>query len=229
MQEPGSGPGNCVPMSGPIRKRERGYMPMSNRSAVAQKTAIVNALKSQAKDQAVRQKTLVADAAQSELYSDDITGQVYKAYPVVLTEADFTKTANTVSTETTIGSYQVPNGIEYLFRAPKSNLDRNSPYLYGSIRDLTTSSATLTAGAFRIKVMDASQNDLKGQPFTGAISQINTADAIDWNKRLFFNCRKPIRAKAGDYILLTLNSASSWYISSPSTLVIQALELVAQT
>ena len=202
--------------------------PMPNRSAIATKQAVVNSLKVQAKDQALRQKTLVAEAAQSELYVDDITGQVYKAYPVVLTEADFTRTANTVSTETTIGSYQVPNGIEYLFRAPKSNLDRNSPYLYGSIADLTTSTATLTAGAFRMKVMDASQNDLKGQPFTGAVSQINTADAIDWNKRLFFNCRKPIRAKAGDYILLTLNSASSWHITA-STIVIQALELVAQT
>jgi hypothetical protein len=201
---------------------------MPNRSAIATKQAVVNSLKVQAKDQALRQKTLVAEAAQSELYVDDITGQVYKAYPVVLTEADFTRTANTVSTETTIGSYQVPNGIEYLFRAPKSNLDRNSPYLYGSIADLTTSTATLTAGAFRMKVMDASQNDLKGQPFTGAVSQINTADAIDWNKRLFFNCRKPIRAKAGDYILLTLNSASSWHITA-STIVIQALELVAQT
>lgn len=199
---------------------------MSNRAAIAQKQAISNQLKAQAKDQALRQKSLVADQAEAELFVDDITGEVFKAYPVVLTEADFTLSANTASTETDIGTKQVPNGIEYLFRAPTSNLDRNSPYLYGSLQ-ITNSTVELTAGAIRMKVKDASQNDLKGQPFTGAVSQVNEADAIDWNKRLFFNCRKPIRAKAGDYIVLTLNSATVWNKTS-STIVIQALELVKQ-
>lgn len=197
-----------------------------NRTAVAQKKAITNSMKSQAADQAVARKALVADQAESELFTDDITGEVYKAYPVVLTEGNFTKSANTASAETTVMSLQVPNGIEYLFRAPKSNLDRNSPYLYGSIMDKTTDTVKIN-GQVRMKVQDASLNDLKGQPFTGALSQINNADAIDWNKRLFFNCRKPIRAKAGDYITLTINSASLWSITT-SSITIQALQLVKQ-
>lgn len=200
-------------------------MPISTQAAIAQRRAIANQLRAKAKDSALTQKQLVAEQAEAELFVDDITGEVFKAYPVVLTEANFTIVGNTASTETTVGSMTVPNGIEYLFRAPKSNLDRNSPYLYGSFT-LTASTTKLTAGAVRIKVMDASQNDLKGQPFTGAVSQINNADAIDWNKRLFFNCRKPIRAKAGDYVLLTLNSSSAW--ATTSTIVIQALELVKQ-
>lgn len=198
----------------------------SNQAAIAQKQAISNQLKAQAKDQALRQKSLVADQAEAELFVDDITGEVFKAYPVVLTESDFTLSANTASTETDIAKLQVPNGVEYLFRAPTSNLDRNSPYLYGSLQ-ITNSTVELTAGAVRMKVKDASQNDLKGQPFTGAVSQINDADSVDWNKRLFFNCRKPIRAKAGDYIVITLNAALVWNKTS-STMVIQALELVKQ-
>jgi len=198
----------------------------SNQAAIAQKQAISNQLKAQAKDQALRQKSLVADQAEAELFVDDISGDVFKAYPVVLTESDFTLTANTASAETDIAKMQVPNGVEYLFRAPTSNLDRNSPYLYGSLQ-LTNATTELTAGAVRMKVKDASQNDLKGQPFTGAVSQINDADSVDWNKRLFFNCRKPIRAKAGDYIVITLNAALVWNKTS-STMVIQALELVKQ-
>lgn len=201
-------------------------MPISNRAKIAQSKAIRNSLRSEARDTALRQKALVADQAEQELFVDDITGEVFKAYPVVLTESDFTLTASTASAETTVASLSVPNGIEYLFRAPKSNLDRNSPYLYGSLQ-ITNSTVELTAGAVRMKVLDASQNDLKGQPFTGAASQINNADAIDWNKRLFFNCRKPIRAKAGDYVLITYNGATQWN-STSSTLVIQALELVKQ-
>jgi hypothetical protein len=200
---------------------------LSNKAQINAAQSIKNNLRAQAQDEALRQKALVADQAEGELYVDDITKAVYKAYPVVLTEADFTKSANTASAETTIMSLQVPNGVEYLFRAPKSNLDRNSPYLYGSINDKTTTTVELTAGAFRIKVMDASQNSLKGQPFTGAVSQVNNADAIDWNKRLFFNCRMPIRGKAGDYVLITLNSSSLWD-QTGSSITIQCLQLVVQ-
>lgn len=199
---------------------------MSNKARIAQSNAIKTGLRAQARDTALRQKALVADQAEQDLFVDDISGEVFKAYPVVLTEADFTLAANTVSAETTVATKSVPNGIEYLFRAPKSNLDRNSPYLYGSLQG-TATTVELTAGAVRMKVMDASQNDLKGQPFTGAVTQVNEADPMDWNKRLFFNCRKPIRAKAGDYILITLNSATVWNKTS-STFVIQALELVKQ-
>lgn len=201
-------------------------MVMTSKSAIAQKQAINASLKAQAQDSALRQKALVADQAEAELFVDDITGEVFKAYPVVLTEGDFTLAANTASTETDIASKQVPNGVEYLFRSPTSNLDRNSPYLYGTIM-LTNTTIALVGGSIRMKVKDASQNDLKGQPFTGAVSQVNSADAIDWNKRLFFNCRKPIRAKAGDYISLTLNAALVWNKTS-STFTISALQLVKQ-
>jgi len=202
----------------------RGYGGGSATSAVAQKKAITNNLKAQAQDAAVAKKALVVEASESELFTDDISGQVYKAFPVVLTEGDFSHAVNTANAETTVLSYQVPNGIEYLFRAPTSNLDRNSPYLYGSF--YITASTVMVSGAVRMKVLDASQNDLKGQPFTGAASQICAGDAIDWNKRLFFNCRKPIRAKAGDYIIFTLKSASVW--ATTITLTVQALQLVQQ-
>jgi hypothetical protein len=201
-------------------------MPISSRQAIAQKQAISNQLKAQAQDQALRQKALVADQASSDLFVDDITGDVYKAYPVVLTEGNFTLAANGASTETDIASMQVPNGVEYLFRAPTSNLDRNAPYLYGQVLQ-TNSTMTMSGGALRLKVKDASQNDLKGQPFTGAVSQVNNADAIDWNKRLFFNARSPIRAKAGDYILISINSSVVWNKTS-STFTISALQLVKQ-
>jgi hypothetical protein len=199
----------------------------SNQAQIKAAKNIKQNLRAKAQDDALAKKALVADQAEGELYSDDITGAVYKAYPVVLTEADFTKSANTASAETTIMSKQVPNGVEYLFRAPKSNLDRNSPYLYGTVLDKTTTTVKLSAGSFRIKVMDASQNNLKGQPFTGAVSQVDNADAIDWNKRLFFNCRSPIRAKAGDYVLITLNSSALWDVTD-SAITIQCLELVVQ-
>ena len=200
---------------------------LSNAQQISAAQAIKNNLRAQSQDQALAQKALVADQAEGELYVDDITKMVYKAYPVVLTEQDFAETLNTPATETTIMSLQVPNGVEYLFRAPTSNLDRNSPYLYGSFWDATSVTYPVAAGAVRMKVMDASQNNLKGQPFTGAISQINNADPIDWNKRLFFNCRVPIRAKAGDYVLVTLKSAQKWNLTA-STLVIQCLQLVIQ-
>lgn len=206
-------------------------MPMrgfgQNQATVSQVAQLRNHLRAQAKDQAVAQKELVAEAAEAELFVDDVTGDVYKAYPVILTETDFTKTQNTSAAETTICSYSVPNGVEYLFRAPKNGMDRNSPYLYGAIVDKTTSTWELESGTIRIKILDASLNDLKGQPFVGSVVQLNNADAIDWQKRLFFNTRKPLRAKAGDYIQITLKATRLWDLTI-STFFIQALELVKQ-
>jgi len=197
---------------------------MPNQAAIAQKQAIAGALQAKARDAALGRKALVAEQAQDDLFTDDISGDVYKCFPATLTEANFTVASSTLNSETTIMSYQVPNGIEYLFRSPKSSQDRNSPYLYGAIGETTTCVTTLMVGYLRIKIKDASKNDLKGQPFAGAVSQLDSADPIDWNKRLFFNCRKPIRAKAGDYIEVTLDAAKQWS-KTTSTIVIQVLQL----
>lgn len=196
-------------------RRRRG----SRQQIISRRKRHLKTLRADARDRAAQNRELIASRQAGNMWTDEVTGETFKVFPIVLTESDFTVSANTASTETTIGSYTVPNGIELLFRAVKTGvagayLDRSAPYLHGSLK---TSSNVAVTGTVRIKVMDASENDLKGQPFTGSSTELNDASSIDWNQRLFFNCIKPVRSKSGDRVLITLNSSSVIDTSSTYT------------
>jgi hypothetical protein len=84
--------------------------------------------------------------------------------------------------------------------------------------------ALIPSGLLRIKVLDSTENELKGQPYIGDLSEINYASATDWNNRCFFTTRSPIRAKGGDHIILTLNAPIAWVVAN-SNFVLRCLQL----
>ena len=197
---------------GATRRRRKAprRRPGKRQQVIRQRRKALNSLQQEARDRAAAQKELIAGQKIANFWTDPITGETFKVFPIVLTESEFTVTANTASAETTIGTYTVPNGIELLFRAVKSGvagayLDRAAPYLHGTLK---TSSNVDVSGTLRLKVLDASQNDLVGQPYTGSSGEFNDASSIDWNLRLFFNSVRAIRANSGNIVQLTLNSAS---------------------
>ena len=162
------------------------------------------ALRAEAIDKAQGQKAMVAANASKNLWVDPITRKVYKVRPKVLTQADFTRSPNAVNAEGQIGilTNSVPNGIEYMFAPVRrgSDADRTAPYLYGSILLTTTGSLS---GTLVIKILSPSRVE-KERVLTTNSYTLNVASPIDWNNRLFFNCEETKRAKAGDFIQLTL-------------------------
>lgn len=179
-------------------------------NTVMQKQAAVAKLRAEAKDKAIANKALVGEKSAYELWVDPVSGKVYRAWQWVLTQDDFSRAQNIANAETVVATYTVPTGQELLFRsvnpgAKGAFMDRQAPYLYGQI---LTSALAQVGGVIRIKVFDATANDLKGQPFTGSSLALNAADPIDWNKRLHFNCMQPVRAHAGDSIQITFKSAT---------------------
>lgn len=203
------------------------------RGRVGRRQALINArkrqlarLRNESRDQAAARKELIASQKADNLWTDPVSGEVFKVFPITLTNTNFTVTANTANSETTVGTYTVPNGIELLFRSVQTGvagayLDRAAPYLHGNLR---TAANADVSGTVRIKVLDASQNDLKGQPFTGSAGELNASHAIDWNQRLFFNTIKPVRAKSGDIVQVTLNATA--VISTSATYTDWTLHLL---
>ena len=179
-------------------------------TTVQAKNAQVQKLRDEARDKAIANKALMSEKSGQEMWVDPISGKVYRAWQWVLTQDDFTRAQNTANVETVVAYYTVPTGQELLFRsvnpgAQGAFMDRQAPYMYGKIY---TSALAEVGGVLRIKVLDATQNDLKGQPFTGSSLALNSADPIDWNKRLHFNCMQPVRAHSGDVVQISFKSAT---------------------
>jgi len=195
-------------------------------SIVAQKKALIRQLEAERRDHAVAQKALVAEREAEGLVVDPLTNEVFREITIVLTAPDqFTVALNAAGTLSIIATFVVPTGIALYFRAVKSDVDRNAPYLYGLLADAAGVSIN---GTVRVRVFDATLNQLKGQPFTGSAREVNVADPVDWFKRLFFNSRVPVRANAGDLVVIDLVSASviSWKFSN---VVMHLIQLTKQT
>lgn len=167
------------------------------------------ALRAEMVDQARAKKSLIAEEKGKLLYTDPITGSVYKVRPRVLTSGnDFTLTANTANAETVIAeSNAVPDGLEYMFAPVRrgSDADRTAPYLYGSIHDASSADVS---GTLVIKIVSPSGVELDRILTTDSYA-LSNASVIDWNNRMFFNCEDTKRAKSGSKIQVTLKSAST--------------------
>lgn len=185
--------------------RQRAPAPGKRTALVQRQKNLVRRLEAEKRDQAIAQKAMVSERMAEDLVVDPLTGETFKEIRITLTESDFTLGANAANQTTIIASYTVPNGIALYFRGVKSEVDRNAPYLYGQ---LAIAGPTPINGTLRIRVYDASLNDLKGQPFTGSSSQLNAASPTNWYERLFFNSVKPVRANPGDRVVMDFTSAS---------------------
>jgi len=200
---------------------------------IAAKQAQQTQLQAQLRDSALAKREAMLEKERANLFYDKISGEQFKPFPFTLTELDLDGaafTANVANRETTIGSYTVPNGTELLFRSVKQamsgELDRSAPYMHGKLQ---TAAPLAVPGLLRIKVFDSTENDLKGQAYVGSSIDFNNADPIDWNKRLFYTCERPVRAKGGDRLVITLKAAT---VISPlvanSYIVLRALQLSKQ-
>jgi hypothetical protein len=191
-------------------------------SAVNQQKALIQQLENEKRDQAYAQKALVAERNSEGIIVDPMTQGAYKETTVVLDVSTWTTTVNTATTWTQIARTIVPNGIIYYFRQVKTDVDRNSPYLYGGINK---AGPAAIAGTVKIQVWDASQTELKGQPFYGTTTDLAAAAtaATNWYTRLFFNSRVPVRAQDGDIVTVSLYSAEvmAWNVSSLYLYLIQ--------
>jgi len=195
-------------------------------NVVRKQQALVKTLEAEKRDKAYAQKALVAARESEGLIVDPLTGETFREISVVLDVTTWTTAVNTVGTPTVVASTIVPTGVVYYFRAVKSDVDRNAPYLYGTLQDAVPAALI---GTVRIRVFDASLNQLKGQPWTGSCAELAGAAAAptNWLTRLFFNSRVPVRAQPGDQLVVEL-TATAAIVWLNSTMIIHAIQLTRQ-
>lgn len=193
---------------------------------VMQQEALVKQLEAEKRDKAYAQKALVSARESEGLIVDPLTGETFREISVVLDVTTWTTAVNTVNTPTIVAQSVVPTGVVYYFRAVKSEVDRNAPYLYGILQNVTPA---LLVGTVRIRVFDASLNQLKGQPWVGSVAELNGAAAAptNWFTRLFFNSRVPVRAQPGDVLVVEL-TATTAIVWANSSLIMHLIQLTRQ-
>ena len=200
--------------------------PGQRQNLVRQQQSLVQQLEAEKRDKAYAQKALVAARESEGLIVDPLTGETFREITVVLDVTTWTTAVNTPATPTIVASTIVPTGVVYYFRAVKSDVDRNAPYLYGNLQDVAP--ATIV-GTIRVRVFDASLNQLKGQPWTGSCAELAAAAGAptNWFTRVFFNSRVPVRAQPGDQLVIELTGATA-IVWANSTLFIHAIQLTRQ-
>lgn len=201
--------------------------PIGKRQAIVrQQQRLVNELEAEKRDKAYAQKALVGARESEGLIVDPISGETFRELSVVLDVTTWVVAVNTPNTPTVVATLVVPNGIVYYFRAVKSDVDRNAPYLYGTLQDVAPAALV---GTVRVRVFDASGNQLKGQPWTGSVAELTSAAAApsNWFTRVFFNSRVPVRAQMGDQLLIELNATAA-IVWANSALIIHTILLTKQ-
>jgi len=199
-----------------------------NEQIVNQQHLLMKQMEAANTDLAYRQKALVGARESEGLIVDKVTGQVFRELSIVLNVAtQFTLVVNAVNAWTTVATFTVPNGVTYYFRAVKSEVDRNAPYLFGV---LNAAGPVLLTGSVKVRVWDASQNQLKGQPWVGTVRELNDANtaSTNWLTRLFFNSRTPVRAENGDVITVELLDAAVIAWGGVSSLFMHVIQLTKQ-
>ena len=178
-------------------------------NVVQQQQALVAQLEAEKRDKAYAQKALVSARESEGLIVDPLTGETFREISIVLDVTTWTTNGNATATPTIVAQTVVPTGVVYYFRAVKSDVDRNAPYLYANLFDNGAKVALPMTGTIRFRVFDASLNQLKGQPWTGSVAELAGAAAAptNWFTRLFFNSRVPVRAQPGDVLVVELTSA----------------------
>lgn len=205
-----------------------------NEAVVRQQQALVQKLEARERDNAYAKKALVGARLTEGLVVDPITGETFKETSLTLNvtaAAGWTLTANTAGAWTTIAMFIVPNGVMFYFRAVKSDVDRNAPYLYGAINSAKVT--PIVGGEMKFRVFDSAENELRGTPWSGSTDEINGAAVTptNWLTRLFFNSRVPVRANAGDVMKFELRSAAVvlWPAGGgDSYITIHAIQLTKQ-
>lgn len=193
---------------------------------VRQQQNLVARLEAEKRDKAYAQKALVAARDAEGLIVDPLTGETFREISVVLDVTTWVVAVNTVNTPTVVASVVVPTGVVYYFRAVKSDVDRNAPYLYGTLQDVAPAALV---GTMRFRVFDASLNQLKGQPWTGSLAELTAAAAAptNWFTRLFFNSRVPVRAQPGDQLVVEI-TATAAIVWANSAMIVHTIQLTRQ-
>jgi len=198
-------------------------------NVVQQQQALVAQLEAEKRDKAYAQKALVSARESEGLIVDPLTGETFREISIVLDVTTWTTNGNATATPTIVAQTVVPTGVVYYFRAVKSDVDRNAPYLYGNI--LTVAGVAVN-GTVRMRVFDASLNQLKGQPWTGSTAELAGAAVAptNWFTRLFFNSRVPVRAQPGDVLVVELTAVAimAWGGIGTTQFLIHTIQLTKQ-
>jgi len=172
--------------------------------------ASLNTAQANAAARALEQRELVKANIGENIWTDLTSGKTYKISPFTITDrllTGFTGTvATTVTSEQTLGTYDIPVGTELMFAKPRfARGDIESPHIFASIVDNATPAAAVNAGVFRVRVFDSQNHFEKFIPLEVSLEKLNAASAIDIDQRVYFNSQTPGRAVAGDTVRFTLD------------------------
>lgn len=157
-----------------------------------------NKLESALGNGALAKKAVVAQQLSDQLWTDPITQEVYKRYPVTITKftTGVTLAVNVASAKSTIFTYSVREGVELQFlpQFPEQ-------YIIGSIQDVAP--AAIQDYEAMMEAWDTFEREYRGLIWVGTTRDINDSNTYRQNGHpLLYNGEKEIRVSGGDLVQL---------------------------
>ena len=198
--------------------------PTNVRNQLAQYKAANQAMETSLGNGALAKKAVVAQQLSDQLWTDPVSQEVYKRYPVTITSntSGVTTASSSASSKVAIWYYSVPTGVE--FQLVPQNPDH---YIIGAMKDSASNSVQDYEAT--IEVWDQFQREYRGCLWVGTTREINDSATYRQNGfPLVYNGDKEIRAVGGDLIMLKVTTPASGTIivSSTSSFSIRAYHLI---
>ena len=154
---------------------------------------------------ALAKKAVVAQQISDQLYTDPVSQEVYKRYPITLTKntSGVTTGNSVVSQKAAIWTYTVQQGVEIQF------LPANPEhYIIGAMYDSNPS--LVNDYEATVEVWDIFEREYRGTVWVGTTTEINGSASYRQNGHpLTYNGDKEIRAVMGDKVMLKITTPAA--------------------
>jgi hypothetical protein len=175
---------------------------------------------------ALAKKAVVSQQMSDQLWTDPVSQEVYKRYPITLTVNSTgvsTANASAGNGKTGVWTYQVTQGVELQFLPGYPD-----HYIIGSMY-YTDGSTRVDDCEASLEVWDNFQREYRGTIWVGTTREINDSPTYRQNGHpLVYNGDKEIRAVMGDKVILfvTVPSSVNQINGSHSNFSIRAYHLI---
>lgn len=156
-------------------------------------------LESQLGNGALAKKAVVTQQYSDQLWTDPVTQEVYRRYPIVISQ--FTARGLTLRDSVTgstiaILEYSVPDGVELQFIPNYAE-----HFILGSLRSAAGTLNRIEDYDCMLQVWDQFEQEFRGTVWRGTTREVNDSDVYRQNGHpLCYNGDKEIRAAGGDLV-----------------------------
>ena len=194
------------------------------RNQLAQYKAANSAMETSLGNGALAKKSVVAQQMSDQLWTDPVSQEVYKRYPVTITSnsTGVTTASGVAASKIAVWKYSVPTNVE--LQLIPQNPDH---YIIGAMKD--SASNNVDSYEATIEVWDQFLREYRGCVWVGTTTEINDSKTYRQNGYpLVYNGDKEIRCIGGDVIQMavTTPTAGTLIDATYSSFSIRAYHLI---